>query len=227
MKSSIIVLDDDKKIADLISIYLKNANFNVTTFYDSMEAEVYLSKNIPDCLILDIMMPKIDGLTMLSEIREKYTYPILLVSAKDEKQDIISGLIDGADEYITKPFDPNELVARVNSLLRRTKVYDSKLNDLIRYKDLEIDVVKRVVKLKNKKISFTPSEFTILKELFLSKGDILSNEVLFQKITGDNYYSRDCNSIAVHIRNIRIKLNDSFESPLYIKTSWGVGYYVE
>jgi len=230
MGKQVVVVDDDEKIADLISIYLKNSNLDVTTFYDSKKAFDYLNQNIPDALVLDIMMPGIDGLKMLSDLRKKCYYPILLVSARNTDRDVIGGLIQGADDYMKKPFNPTELVARVNVLIRRSDVYDSISNNVdyvIRYKDIAIDESVRKVMLKDEKIELTPSEYMILKELIVRRGTIVTSEKLFQLVTGNDYYNKSCNSVAVHIRNLRIKLKDSFENPSYIKTAWGVGYYVE
>lgn len=228
MKKNIVIVDDDERLADLMRIYLENANYNVVTFLSPVNALEYLIDNIPDILLLDIMMPEIDGIEMLIKLRDKYKYPIILVSARNTNLDVIDGLGKGADDYLKKPFDPSELVARVNAMIRRNEEYSKNSNyTIIYYKDLEIDMDKQMVFKNDKKLDLTQSEYKILKELIKCKGKIISTENLFKLISGDDYYNRECNLVAVHIRNLRLKLNDSFDNHKYIKTSWGVGYYVD
>ena len=228
MKKNIVIVDDDKRLADLMRIYLENANYNVVTFLSPVNALEYLVDNIPDILLLDIMMPEIDGIEILIKLRDKYKYPIIIVSAKNTNLDIIDGLGKGADDYLKKPFDPSELVARVNAMIRRSGEYSLSSNDtILYYKDLIIDMDKQIVLKNDEKMDLTQSEYKILKELVKIKGKIISTENLFKLISGDDYYNRECNSVAVHVRNLRLKLNDSFDNHKYIKTSWGVGYYVD
>ncbi|HEY8363059.1 response regulator transcription factor [Keratinibaculum paraultunense] len=226
----IVVVDDEKEIADLIALYLTNEGFEVVVFYDSQDAMEYLEDNIPKALILDIMMPKIDGLTMLTKIREKYYYPVVLVTAKNEDLDVIKGLMLGSDDYIKKPFNPLELVTRVKALLRRIEVYeelDKKQKMIFQYKDLQLNLETRDCYVKGKKIDLTTTEFEILTLLLMNIGKKLSSEWIYKSITGDDYYNMAYNSVATHIRNLRIKLGDSFENPHYIKTVWGEGYVIE
>lgn len=228
MKKNIVIVDDDKRLADLMRIYLENANYNVVTFLSPVNALEYLVDNIPDILLLDIMMPEIDGIEILIKLRDKYKYPIIIVSAKNTNLDVIDGLGKGADDYLKKPFDPSELVARVNAMIRRSGEYSLSSNDtILYYKDLIIDMDKQIVLKNDEKMDLTQSEYKILKELVKIKGKIISTENLFKLISGDDYYNRECNSVAVHVRNLRLKLNDSFDNHKYIKTSWGVGYYVD
>jgi two-component system response regulator VanR len=224
----IVVVDDEKEIADLIALYLKNSGYNVITFYNPLEARDYMTKNPPDLAVLDIMMPELDGLELLKEIRETHYYPIILLTAKDQELDIITGLTLGSDEYITKPFKLLELVARTNALLRRSKVYE-KMNDEqdFIYKDLVIDYNNRECFINDEKLQLTNTEYKILEILLKNCGQKVSSEDLFFKVTGESYYNKACNSIATHIRNIRIKLGDSFDNPKYIKTIWGEGYIIE
>ncbi len=225
----IVVLDDDKEIADLITLYLRNDGFDVKTFYCPIEAMEYLKNEKPDVLIMDIMMPKIDGLTLLKSIRKTQYYPVILVSSKDDDIDILNGLTLGGDGYITKPFNPLELVARVKATLRMKSKYEEigKKANMFCYKDLILDYEKRKCSILGETIRLTHVEFEVLKLLAINKGKPLSSEFIFQEVTGDSYYIKACNSIATHIRNIRFKLNDSFEEPQYIKTLWGEGYVIE
>lgn len=225
----VVVVDDEKDIADLIALYLRNSNYEVEVFYDSEKAMKYLNEHIPLGLILDIMMPKIDGYTILKELRKDHYYPIIMVSAKSEDEDILKGLVDGADDYITKPFNPPEIVARLNVLLRRSNVYEkmNKNETILKYKDLEIEVEYRKVSINNEVIDLTTAEYIILKELLDKKGKVVTTENLFQLITGDDYYNRNCNSVAVHVRNLRMKMKDNYGSQKYIKTAWGRGYWIE
>ena len=226
----IVVVDDEREIADLVALYLKNSGYDVITFYNSIEARDYIMKNPPDLAILDIMMPELDGLELLKEIRETHYYPIILLTAKDQELDIITGLTLGSDEYITKPFKPLELVARTKALLRRSKVYE-KINDrqksIFIYKDLVIDYNNRECFINEEKLQLTNTEYKILEILLKNCGQKISSEDLFFQATGESYYDKACNSIATHIRNIRIKLGDSFDNPKYIKTIWGEGYIIE
>lgn len=226
----IVVVDDEKEIADLISLYLINAGFEVVIFYDSVIAMEYLEDNIPEALVLDIMMPNMDGLSMLIKIREKYYYPVILVTAKNQDLDVINGLMLGSDDYITKPFNPLELVTRIKTLLRRREIYeklDGNQKMTFQYKDLLINFETRDCYINEKKIDLTSTEFDILKLLAVNIGKKLSSEMIFKRITGEDYYNKACNSVSTHIRNLRIKLEDSFEDPQYIKTVWGEGYIIE
>ncbi len=225
----IVVVDDDKEIADLISIYFKNENFQVNTFYESKTALEHLLKDSPDILLLDIMMPEINGFELLREVRKKTYYPIVFISAKDNQLDILNGLTLGGDSYIVKPFNPLELVARVKAILRMQSAYQisKDFNKKFKYKDLELDYETRNCTLKGAEINLTNIEFEVLKLLSKKQGIEVDSETIFREITGDDYYNKACNSIATHIRNIRIKLGDSFEEPEYIQTVWGKGYVIK
>lgn len=229
--SKIVIVDDEREIADLISLYLVNAGFEVEVFYNPSEALKYLEDNTPQLLILDIMMPEMDGLTMMTQVRKNHYYPIILVTAKNEDIDIIKGLMLGSDDYITKPFNPLEIVARVQALLRRSDFYDRKIHGYkqskIFYKDLIIDFEERECYESGEKVHLTATEFKIIEILIKNLGKKISSEDLFYKITGEKYYEEACNSIATHVRNLRIKLQDSFDNPKYIKTIWGEGYTIE
>ena len=225
----IVVVDDDKEIADLISIYFKNENFYVDTFYESAKALEHLTAHSPDILLLDIMMPELSGFEILTEVRKKSYFPVVFISAKDDQLDILNGLTLGGDSYIVKPFKPLELVARVKAILRMQSAYQGSkdINNKFKYKDLELYYETRKCKLKNEIVNLTNTEFEVLKLLCKNQGTQIDSETIFKEITGDCYYDKACNSIATHIRNIRIKLGDSFEEPEYIQTIWGKGYVIK
>ena len=229
MNETILVVDDEREIADLVELYLKNENYTVFKCYTAEEALEIVDD--VDLAILDIMLPGTDGLTICQRIRENHTYPIIMLSAKDAETDKITGLTFGADDYITKPFQPLELVARVKAQLRRYTKYNEGpgKNDsgVIVHSGLVIDVNTHEVLLNEKPLSLTPTEFSILRILCERKGSVVSSEELFHAIWGDEYYSKNNNTITVHIRHLREKLGDTMDDPKYIKTVWGVGYKVE
>ena len=232
MEYNILVVDDEAEIADLIETYLINENYTVSTFYSAKEALECIRDTTFDLAILDIMMPEIDGFSLCREIRSKYTYPIIMLTAKDEETDKITGLTLGADDYVTKPFRPLELVARVKSQLRRYKKYNAAQNDsedrsVIVHADITMDSKKHQCFLHGQPLTLTPTEFSILRILLENKGRVISAEELFHKIWKDEYYSKSNNTITVHIRHLREKMNDTLSQPKYIKTIWGVGYKIE
>ena len=231
MDYKILVVDDEREIADLVELYLKNENYTVFKFYTALEALDCIDKIEFDLAILDIMLPDTSGLSICQKIRESYTYPIIMLTAKDAETDKITGLTLGADDYITKPFRPLELVARVKAQLRRYKKYSGEQakNDsgVIVHAGLVIDANSREVSLNEKPLSLTPTEFSILRILCENKGNVISSERLFHEIWGNEYYSKNNNTITVHIRHLREKIGDTMDSPKYIKTVWGVGYKIE
>lgn len=232
MPEKILVVDDEAEIADLIETYLKSEDYSVYKFYSSKEALACIQTTEFDLAILDIMMPDMDGLTLCQKIRDSYTYPIILLTARDEEIDKITGLTLGADDYITKPFLPLELVARIKSQLRRYKKYnparlDGEVGDLLVHLGLEMNVKTYECTLNGKPLILTPTEFAILRILLENKGCVISSEELFHKIWQDEYYSKANNTIPVHVRHLREKLKDTLNKPKYIKTIWGVGYKIE
>jgi len=227
----ILVVDDEHEIADLVELYLKNENYTVFKFYSAQEALSCIESTELDLAILDIMMPDISGLSICQKIRDKHTYPIIMLTAKDGETDKITGLTLGADDYITKPFRPLELVARVKAQLRRYKRFSGQTekndNSIIVHSGLVIDVNTHEVLLNEKPLSLTPTEFSILRILCEHKGNVVSSERLFHEIWGDEYFSKNNNTITVHIRHLREKLGETPDNPKYIKTVWGVGYKIE
>ncbi|GFZ91501.1 DNA-binding response regulator [Compostibacillus humi] len=231
MGTSILVVDDEHAIADLIEVYLKNEGFTVFKFYNGQDAFRCVESNQVELAILDVMLPDIDGFTICRKIREGHNFPIIMLTAKEEEVDKITGLTLGADDYITKPFRPLELVARVKAQLRRFTKYNSpepkQEEHLIAFSGLVLDRDARECTLNEKKLSLTPTEFSILWVLCSNRGRVISSEELFREVWGDKYFSNSNNTVMVHIRHLREKMGDSTENPKYIKTVWGVGYKIE
>lgn len=231
MSEKILIVDDEKEITDLISLYLQNENYTVYAFYDPLEAWKLAETEELDLAILDVMMPKMDGFKLCQKIRENHNYPIIMLTAKEEETDKITGLTLGADDYMTKPFRPLELIARVKAQLRRYKKYNqttpSEDSQIIVHGGLILNNLTHECTLDEKPLSLTPTEFTILYVLCQKKGQVISAEELFHAVWGEEYFSKSNNTITVHIRHLREKMNDSFEDPKYIKTVWGCGYKIE
>ncbi|NBJ68010.1 MULTISPECIES: response regulator transcription factor [Clostridia] len=223
---TILVADDEKEIADLISIHLKKEGYNVITATDGAEALQLVQEQVVHLVILDIMMPKMDGYEVTQRIREKYQMPIIFVSAKTSDFDKVKGLVIGADDYMTKPFTPMELVARVNAQLRRFTVLNGKkdvTNNTLEYGELCIDKDQRSVILYEEEIELTPKEFDILFLLASHPKKVFDVETIFQQVWGELYYE-GANTVMVHIRTLRKKLKEDQRKDKWIKTVWGVGY---
>ncbi len=232
MSDKILIVDDEAEIADLIEMFLNNENYTVYKFYSANEALACIETTELDLAILDIMLPDIDGFTLCQKIRKKHTYPIIMLTAKDSETDKIMGLTLGADDYITKPFRPLEFIARVKSQLRRYKKYNPAHSEdaetgLLTHSALLMNIQTHECFLNEKPLLLTPTEFLILRILLENKGHVISAEELFHRIWQDEYYSKTNNTITVHIRHLREKMNDTLDKPKYIKTIWGVGYKIE
>ena len=229
MSETILVADDEREIEELVALYLENEGFQVVKCYDGSAALEYVEGQQPDLAVLDIMLPGVSGLEICRKIREKYTYPIIMLTAKGEETDKITGLTMGADDYMTKPFLPLELVARVKAQLRRYKRYNTGAprEDVLEISGLVLNVGTHECFLNEKPLNLTPTEFSILRILCQRKGQVVSAEELFHLIWEDEYYTKNNNTITVHIRHLREKMGDSFENPKYIKTVWGCGYKIE
>ncbi|HIZ08385.1 MAG TPA: VanR-ABDEGLN family response regulator transcription factor [Candidatus Eubacterium avistercoris] len=228
---NILVVDDEQAITNLIEVYLKNENFTVYKFYNGTDALNCLRTTRIDLAILDIMLPDIDGFTLCQKIRETHTFPILMLTARDGELDMINGFSLGADDYITKPFRPLELIARVKAHLRRANHYDEvsrqeKSPELI-VRGLRLNTESHECILNEQPLSLTPTEFQILRILCENLGKVVSSEDLFQMVWGEKYYKNAVNTVMVHIRHLRSKMKDSAEHPKYIKTVWGVGYKID
>ena len=228
MSYAVLVLDDEKEIADLVEVYLKNENFTVYKFYDSKEALKCIEEKHLDMAILDVMLPDIDGFAICREIRKKYHYPILMLTAKVDDISKIQGLSIGADDYMTKPFNPLELVARVKSAMRRYYQYNTEKENknVIEFLGLYVNKENHKCTLYNQEINLTPIEFSILWYLCQNRGRVVSSEELFSNVWGEKYL--DCNNtVMVHIKRLREKLQEKPKNPKVIKTVWGVGYEIE
>lgn len=227
--ANVLVVDDEKEIADLVSIYLENENYNVYKYYSSRDVLNDLDKLDIDIAILDVMMPDIDGFLLCNKIREKYNFPIIFATAKVSDMDKINGLAIGADDYVTKPFQPLELIARVKAQLRRYKKYNKNGDDdsVIDFRGILINNSTHEFFFNEKKVLLTKTEFSILWLLCENRGKVVRSDELFMKVWGDKYFVKDNNTIMVHIRHLREKMNDTGKTPKYIKTIYGVGYKIE
>lgn len=228
MVNKIIVVDDEKEIRNLIEIYLKNEGYEVTKASDGEEALEILEKEDIDLIILDIMMPKMDGIEVCKRVRENLNIPILMLSAKSEDMDKIQGLMTGADDYITKPFNPLELIVRVKAILRRTYYFNNTntIKNIINIENLTIDKNERTITIDGIEIPFTSREFDILYLLASNKGKVFSSEEIFLKVWKEDYYNSN-NTVMVHMSRIREKLGNYGNGQSIIKTVWGVGYKIE
>lgn len=229
---NILVVDDDKEIVESIEIFLRNEGYNVYKAYNGVEAlDVLVNKDV-HLILMDIMMPKLDGIKATIKIREEKNIPIILVSAKSEDTDKIMGLNIGADDYITKPFNLLELIARVKSNLRRYVALGTYNNELINNKEvlssggLELNTSTKEVKVDGQIVKVTPIEFKILNLLLANKGRVFSIDEIYEKVWNEESFNVE-NTVAVHIRRIREKIEINPKEPRYLKVVWGVGYKIE
>ncbi|MBB6444110.1 vancomycin resistance response regulator transcription factor, VanR-F/VanR-M family [Bacillus benzoevorans] len=223
---SILIADDEEEIADLITIHLEKEGYYCVKVTDGQKAVSVVETQVIDLLILDIMMPKMDGFEVIRRIREKHNMPIIFLSAKTSDFDKVQGLVIGADDYMTKPFIPIELVARVNAQLRRFMKFNQPMtqqNSNLEFGGLTISPEQRTVTLYGRNIELTPKEFEILYLLASNPNKVYSAEDIFQKVWGDAYYEGG-NTVMVHIRTLRKKLEEDKRKNKLIKTVWGVGY---
>lgn len=228
---NILVVDDDKEIVKAIEIYLEKENYFIYKAYDGEEALKQINDNVINLIIMDIMMPKKDGIETLEEIRKNKDIPVILLSAKSEDIDKINGLNIGADDYITKPFNPLELIARVNSQIRRYthlgSIADKQQEGNTYWSgELVINDDTKQVTVEGKDVKLTPTEYNILKFLTKNKGIVYSIEQIYQNVWEDECYGAE-NIIAVHIRHIREKIEINPREPKYLKVIWGIGYKIE
>ena len=229
---NILVCDDDKEIVSAIDIYLSKEGYHVLKAYDGKQALEILKGDLEiHLVILDIMMPRLDGITTANMIRKDKAIPIIMLSAKSEDYDKITGLNNGADDYITKPFNPLELIARVNSQIRRYTSLGSiaPISDgenIYRTGELEINDDTKKVTVEGKEVKLTPTEYNILKFLTKNKGIVYSIEQIYENVWEEECYGAE-NIIAVHIRHIREKIEINPREPKYLKVIWGIGYKIE
>lgn len=230
MNGHIIVVDDEQEIADLLELYLSNEGFTVHKFYKAEPVMRCIEEYPVELAILDVMLPDEDGFSLCKRIRQKWYFPIIMLTAKVADADKIQGLTVGADDYVTKPFNPLEVVARVKGQLRRVRNYDRQEQEgqagkyLVR--GLELDERKHQCRLYDKEIILTPLEFSIVLYLVKHIGQVVSSEELFEKVWGEKFLDNN-NTVMAHIARIREKLHENSRRPEYIKTVWGVGYKIE
>ena len=225
----ILVCDDDKEIVDAIEIYLQQEGFQVLKAYDGEQALQMLEQHEVQLLIIDVMMPKLDGIRATLKIRENSSIPIIILSAKTEDADKILGLNIGADDYLSKPFNPLELVARVKSQLRRYMQLGNAVEDsqsIYRVGGLEINDDLKEVTVDGENIRLTPIEYNILLLLMKNKGKVYSISQIYEEIWNEEAIGAD-NTVAVHIRHIREKIEINPREPRYLKVVWGIGYKIE
>ncbi|MFR2878281.1 MAG: response regulator transcription factor [Anaerovoracaceae bacterium] len=225
---NILICDDEKDIVSALKIYLASDDYNLYEAYDGREAIEIIEKNDIHLILLDIMMPGMDGMQVLNTIRRERNTPVIFLTAKSEDTDKILGLNVGADDYVTKPFNPVELLARVKSQLRRYMVLGSvKIkDDILHAGDIELDDRARSVKLMGENVSLTPKEYGILKFLMENRGKVFSPGAIYEKVWGEKAYGAE-GTVAVHIRHLREKLEFDPEQPRHIKVVWGQGYKID
>jgi len=226
---TILIVDDEKEIRNLISIYLKNEGFHVLEACDGEEGLQLVKKHKVHLIVLDLMMPKVDGIKMCMKVREVAEMPIIMLTAKSQDMDKIGGLTIGADDYVTKPFNPLELIARIKSQLRRylkMSGINSTNNEEKEVGDLRINTATHEVFVNNERVKLTPREFAILELLVSNPGIVMSAEQIYEKVWKEGAFQSE-NTVMVHIRKIRERIETNPRNPQYIKTVWGVGYKVE
>lgn len=228
---NILVCDDDKQIVEAIDIYLSQEGYHVLKAYDGMEALTQIRMNNIHLLVIDVMMPKLDGIRATLKIREESSIPIIILSAKSEDSDKILGLNIGADDYVTKPFNPKELLARVQSLLRRSQVLNKTgrqgaVNGIFRNGGLVINDERKIVEVDGEKVRLTPLEYNILLFFMKHLGMTFSTSQIYEAIWDEESYGDD-NVVAVHIRHIREKIEINPKKPKYLQVVWGIGYKME
>ncbi|MDU5106805.1 MULTISPECIES: response regulator transcription factor [unclassified Clostridium] len=234
-KERILIVDDEKEIRDLIDIYLKGEDYETLKAENGEEALEILENNNVDLIILDIMMPKVNGIEACLKIREQREMPIIMLSAKSEDMDKILGLNTGADDYLTKPFNPLELVARVKSQLRRYKRFNKitseaesqkQQENILEIDELTVNLETHEVFKDGEEIKLTPTEFDILVLLGENRGKVFSIENIYNSVWKQDFMQSD-NTVMVHIRKVREKIEEDPRKPKYIKTVWGVGYKID
>lgn len=229
MAEEILIVDDEREIADLVEVYLANDGYSVHKFYTASDALACVESTKLDLAILDVMLPDMDGFSLCRRIREKHLFPIIMLTAKIADADKIMGLTLGADDYLTKPFNPLELLARVKTQLRRYTRYNAPREDPgdeIDIRGLTISRASHRCALYGREIALTPLEFSILWYLCAHQGRVVSSEELFEAVWGERYIDAN-NTVMTHIARLREKLGEPGRRPKFIKTVWGVGYTIE
>ncbi len=225
---NVLVCDDDKAIVRSIEIYLKADSYNVFCAYDGAEALAIMQRENIHCIIMDIMMPKLDGISATLKIREKSNVPLIFLSAKSEDTDKIAGLTFGGDDYVTKPFNPLELCARVKSQIRRYVSLGSmeEKSDVITTGGLALDPKAKSLTLDGEEVRLTATEYKIMEYLMVNMGRTLSSNQIYENVWNEKAFSTE-KTVTVHIRRIREKIEFDTKNPKYIKVVWGIGYKIE
>lgn len=231
MNEKILIVDDEKEIADLLEVYLQNDGYTVYKFYNGEDALQSIEQTVPDLAVLDVMLPGVDGFSLCRKIREHYYFPIIMLTAKIEDSDKIMGLTIGADDYITKPFNPLEVTARVKTQLRRCQKYNQPVDrssgkNEYDIRGLLINRESHKCFLFGEELSLTPIEFSILWYLCEHQGKVVPSEELFEAVWKEKYLNSN-NTVMAHIGRLREKMNEPAKRPKFIKTVWGVGYEIE
>lgn len=227
----VLIVEDDKEIREGVEIYLKSQGYVVFQAADGVEGLEVIEKEEIHLAIVDVMMPRMDGIQMMVKLREKYDFPVIFLSAKSEEVDKIIGLNMGADDYVTKPFTPLELLARVNSQLRRYRRFMEKLGDKEKTQNihviggLELDEDRVEVRVDGELVKVTPMEYKILLLLMKNPGRVFSADEIYERVWNERAVNTD--TIMVHVRNIREKIEINPKEPKYLKVVWGVGYKIE
>ena len=227
-KLNVLICDDDKAIADALEIYLTHENYGVIKAYNGIQAIKALEENTVHLILMDVMMPEMDGLAATIKIRQERNIPIIMLSAKSEDTDKITGLNFGADDYVTKPFNPLELMARVKSQMRRYTSLGSMANqnNVIKTSGLELDTEAKELRLDGEVVKLTATEYGIVLFLMKNLGRVFSIEQIYEHVWGELSYSVE-NTVSVHIRRIREKIEINPKEPKYLKVVWGIGYKIE
>ena len=228
MAEHILVVDDEKEVADLLELYLSNEGFEVHKFYNGTEALQCVEQQEIELALLDVMLPDVDGFKLCREIRKNYFFPIIMLTAKVEDVDKINGLMQGADDYITKPFNPLEVVARVKTQLRRYHSYNQAgaTKEELDIRGLIINKRTHQCSLYGRELELTPREFSILWYLCEHQGQVVASEDLFEAVWTEKYLDSN-NTVMAHVGRIREKMQESYQNHKFIKTVWGVGYTIE
>ena len=223
---AILVVDDEREIRDLVAIYLRNEGYHVELASTGLQAIKAMQDKDIDLIILDVMMPEVNGIDACMKIREQHNIPIIMLSAKTEDIDKILGLSVGADDYLSKPFNPLELIARVKAQLKRANKlnsYATQKQSILEEEGLMLNLDNNKVYKRGEEVNLTPTELGILKLLWIDKGITFKTETIYEKVWGQEYFENN-NTVMVHVRKLREKIEDNPREPLYIFTVWGVGY---
>lgn len=230
MADKILIVDDEKEIADLIEYYMKNESYETFKVYCAEDAIKIIDEENIDLGIFDVMLPNMDGFELLKKVREKYDFPVIMLTAKIEDMDKIMGLTIGADDYMTKPFNPLELIARVKSNIRRYKRFSPKDMESESFEfslnGLSISEIRRKCTIAGNELVLTPIEFDILLYLCRNRGKVISAEAIFEQVWGEKYLDNN-NTVMTHIARLRQKMKEADKNKNYIRTVWGVGYTID